>query len=173
MGALSQSAWTIVPQRAGCAKKAIAREQLRGNSRSVTADTRRIHDRRRRVPFRTNDRKETLFVLPGPRRSVFLRRFKVAQPRKALSRYNYYGPPRSDLGRVGAFGTPTGAGVGFPPVLVQLLLCPESSRKAITGISVAVVFHSLSGSVADAGRKRIDDISRRMFALPECFNPTG
>ncbi|MEN6459941.1 MAG: sulfite exporter TauE/SafE family protein [Syntrophomonas sp.] len=67
---------------------------------------------------------------------------------------------------VGIFGTLIGVGGGVILVPVLLLLYPDKSPEAITGISLAVVFfNSLSGSAAYARMKRIDYKSGLRFAL--------
>lgn len=67
---------------------------------------------------------------------------------------------------VGIFGTLIGVGGGVILVPVLLLLYPDKSAEAITGISLAVIFfNSLSGSVAYARMKRIDYKSGLLFAL--------
>lgn len=66
---------------------------------------------------------------------------------------------------VGTIGTIIGAGGGFILVPVLILLYPDKSPQAITGISLAVVFfNALSGSVAYARDKRIDYKSGLIFA---------
>ena len=58
---------------------------------------------------------------------------------------------------VGVFGTLVGAGGGFILVPVLLLLYPGASPRAVTTVSLGVVFfNALSGSLAYARMRRID-----------------
>ncbi len=66
---------------------------------------------------------------------------------------------------VGVFGTLVGAGGGFILVPVLLLLYPDATPRAITTVSLGVVFfNALSGSLAYARMRRIDYWTGLRFA---------
>ena len=67
---------------------------------------------------------------------------------------------------IGAYGTLIGAGGGFVLVPLLLLFYPADTSDTITSISLAVVFfNALSGSIAYARARRIDDYSGMLFAI--------
>ena len=67
---------------------------------------------------------------------------------------------------VGAYGTVIGAGGGFVPVPLLLLLYPSESAELVTSISLAVVsFNALSSMAAYVRQRRVDFLAANSFAL--------